>query len=96
MFDGYDSGQSIKDATHQRRTAGKVSLTVNFTSQMVNQVKKDEFLANKTNKQRFINLLGTCLSNAGPKIIHSKDDADIPIVLTAVESAQYSDSCGWG
>jgi len=46
VFDGYKNGPSIKDAIHRRRTAGKSSVTVTFTGQMVNKVNKDKFLAN--------------------------------------------------
>ena len=94
VFDGHDSGPSIKDATHrrQRQTAGKTSTTVHLTTQMIKRVKKDEFLANNSNKQRFINLLGRSLSNAEHKVVHVKDDADVPIVLAAIESVQSCDT----
>ena len=69
VFDGYKNGPSIKDATHRRRTAGKSSVT--FTGQMVNKVNKDEFLANRLNKQRFIYLLGMALQSAGHRVVHA-------------------------
>lgn len=92
VFDGYDDGPSIKDVTHQRRTGSKIGPTVNFTARTVNNLKKDEFLANKTNKQRFINLLSESLVAAGYKTVHAKNDADVMIVQTAVESAKTSET----
>ena len=50
VFDGYD-GKSTKDMTHQRRTKGQAGVTVTFISDMQLTMKKDRFLANKTNKQ---------------------------------------------
>ena len=53
--------------------------------------KKDEFLNNKANKQRFIHYLSDNLDRerAGCRVDHSKDDADVLIVLTAVTSARH-------
>ena len=51
VFDGYESGLSTKDATHQRRSAGGVGLKVNFTPNMTFSSKKDDFLSNSINKQ---------------------------------------------
>ena len=51
-------------------------------------MKKNEFLGNKVNKQRFLCLLGSSLQKAGCTTIHAKGDADILIVKTAVESAK--------
>ena len=92
VFDGYENGPSIKDAAHQRRSGSKIGLSVNFTTKTVNNLKKDEFLANKRNKQRFINLLSESLTEAGCKSIHASGDADVLIVQTAVKSATTSDT----
>ena len=68
------------------------SVTVTFTGQMVNKVNNDEFLANRLNKQRFIYLLGMALQSAGHRVVHAKDDADVPIVLHSIESVQSCDT----
>ena len=47
--------------THQRRAAGKAGATVTFTEDMEVSLKKDNFLANSKNKQRFINMLSQFL-----------------------------------
>ena len=59
---------------------------------MVKKVNKDEFLANRLSKQRFIYLLGMALQSAGHRVVYAKDDADVPIVLHAIESAQSCDT----
>ena len=71
VFDGYQNGPSTKDCTHQRRT-GAYGPTVNFDCAVVAKLKKDDFIANKANKQRFINLLGTKLELSGCIVIHAR------------------------
>jgi hypothetical protein len=92
VFDGYEDGPFIKDADHQRRTGSKIGPTVKFMARTVNNLKKHEFLANKTNKQRFINLLSESLVKAGCKAVNANGDADVLIVQTAVEFAKTSDT----
>ena len=88
VFDGYADGPAIKDATHCRRTGSSKGPNVIFTGETSLKLKKNEFLGNKVNKQRFLHLLSSFLENAGCTIIHAKGDADILIVKTAVESAK--------
>ena len=49
---------------------------------------KDLFLAHSTNKQRFIDYLGKALCQSGCQVFHAKADADLLIVLKAVEAAK--------
>ena len=74
--------------TQQRRASGKVAATVTFTESMSITLKKDNFLSNPKNKQRFLMMLSQALQNAGCVTHHSDGDADLLIVKTAVESAQ--------
>nr|XP_054767556.1 uncharacterized protein LOC129274841 [Lytechinus pictus] len=92
VFDGYEDGPTTKDVTHLRRTGACPGLTVNFAGDMVIKSKKEEFLANEVNKQRFINLLSKRLERAGCVTIHARNDADVLIVTTAVESARVIDT----
>lgn len=92
IFDGYQDGPTTKDATHMRRTGACSGMTVNFTGGMVIQSKKEEFLKNVTNKQRFIVYLSDKLERAGCNIDHAKHDADVLIVQTAVASARIKDT----
>ena len=91
VFDGYQS-KSTKDMTHQRRTKGQGGATVTFTESMHLTMRKDQFLANKANKQRFINMLSTKLVQKNCKTYHASGDADLLIVQKAVESASTVDT----
>lgn len=64
VFDGYNDGPSIKDATHQRRSKGAGPNTV-ATAQTVVSLKKADFLANIANKHRFLSLLSFYLEQSG-------------------------------
>ena len=61
---------------------------MNFDSTMIAKLKKDEFLANKENKQKFIHLLGNKLQQSGCSTIHAEGDADLLIVQTAIQSSR--------
>ena len=87
VFDRYQNGPSTKDVTHQRQ-AGAYGPTVNFDSAMVAKLKKEEFLANKENKQKFIHPLGDTLQQSGCSTIHAKGDVDLLIVQAAIQSAR--------
>ena len=86
-FDGYGSEPSTKSMTHQRRSAGKGSATVTFQDGMKVTAKKDAFLANTDNKQRFITMLQRHLSEIGCHTLQAEGDADVLIVKIAVDSA---------
>ena len=55
---------------------------------MIAKLKKEEFLANKENKQRFICLLRNKLQQSGCSTIHAEGDADLLIVQTAIQSSR--------
>ena len=87
VFDGYQNGSSTKDCTHQRRTSLSTP-TVSFDSSMVAKVKKEEFLANKVSKQKFILHLGERLQQSGCTVNRAAGDADLLIAQTAIQSAR--------
>ena len=89
VFDGYEAGPSTKDSTHQCRTRCE-GRKVTFNLSMKLQLKKDDFLSNKENKQRFLGLLGEHRAMRGCEIAHAIGDADVPIVQAAVT---ISDTC---
>ena len=70
VFDGYEHGPAPKDVTHHRRTGLSQGIEVKFSEDMALVLKKDVFLANKKNKQRFISILGQKLGNAGCTVHH--------------------------
>ncbi|EDO49780.1 predicted protein [Nematostella vectensis] len=87
VFDGYESGRSTKDSTHERRSS-VCGPSVEFDGKMVLRIKKDVFLSNPANKQRFIYLLGDKLQRSGYTVLHAPGDADLAIVETAIQSAK--------
>ena len=91
VFDGYPS-KSTKDMTHQRRMKGLASTTVTFTEAMPLTMKKAQFLSNKENKQRFINMLSEKLVETNIRTYQASEDADLLIVQKAVESASRVDT----
>ena len=56
------------------------------------KLKKDLFLNNTVNKQKFINVLHDALKRTDYTILHAKGDADVLIVKTAVESVKTADT----
>ncbi len=84
VFDGYASGPATKDETHQRRIGKEVGADVDVRLHMKMNMKKKSFLANQTNKQRFLNLLGSELEKESDiQVLHSSSDADYDIVQSA-------------
>ncbi|KAL8563160.1 hypothetical protein ACOMHN_065532 [Nucella lapillus] len=57
---------------------------------MILQDTREKFLANLSNKQRFINLLSETLMKLEFQIHHAKDDADCLIVKTTLDVAASS------
>ena len=88
VFDGYGEDPSTKDAAHLRRTGGVCSTTINFTRNMILNSKKEQFLSNPHNKQRFIDLLSDKLNENGCTVHHAEGDADVLIVAKTMESAR--------
>ena len=77
----------MKDMMHQRQTKGRTGAMVTFTENMHLTMRKDQFLANKESKQRFINMLSMKLVERSCKTYHASGDADLLIVQKSVESA---------
>ena len=86
VFDGYGS-TSTKDMTQQRRSKGNAGATVTFTADMTITMRKEQFLANRKNKQQFIFMLSRELQKNNCKTHHASGDVDLLIVQKAVQSA---------
>ncbi|KAK6176044.1 hypothetical protein SNE40_014405 [Patella caerulea] len=95
VLDGYNN-HSIKDITHIRHNKGIVSNTVTFTKSMLLRVKKETFLANDANKQRFVLLLKETLIENGIEAVQATDDADLLIVQTAVDKSDTKEVVVFG
>lgn len=90
IFDGYESGPSTKDATHDRRRHGVTSPEIRFVPGMTCTSKKEVFLSNDKNKVRFLELLGQKLKETGCHVIFSTGDADLDIIQTAISVSETS------
>ena len=62
---------------------------MHFASGMMIKSKKNDFLNNEANKQRFIPYLSDNIESTGCSVDHEKHDADVLIVLTDVASAKH-------
>ena len=91
LFDGY-LNSSIKDTTHQRCLKSKLGATISFTENMHLTMTRREFLTNKVNKQRFVNMLGEALEKRSCRSCYASADADSPIVHKTIESAANTDT----
>ena len=65
--------------THQRRLKSKIGATVTFTEKMHLTLTKSEFLVNKSNKKRFVNMLGETLEKNNCKSYYASANADLLI-----------------
>ena len=82
--------------THQRRQKSKIGATVTFTEKMHLTMIKSEFLMNKINKQRFVNMLGETLEKNNCKSYYASADADLLIVKEADRVRNHNEDCvGW-
>ena len=86
VFDGYDNANT-KDMTHQRRSKGNAGTTVTFTGDTPVTMKKDQYLANRQDKKRFISMLSEELAKKNCETHHASGYADLHIVQKVVQSA---------
>ena len=91
VFDGHVSAPSTKDVAHSRRVRSHSSPLVNFTKDMVCTMKKDDFLANQTNKHTEL-LLNDDLQRQHNDVLHARADTDVLIVETAIACANTKDT----
>ena len=78
--------------THQRRSKGNAGTTVTFTADTPVTMKKEQFLANRQNKQRFMFMLSEELKQNNCEVHHASGNADLLIVMKAVQSANSSNT----
>ncbi len=92
VFYGYNAGPSPKDMTHQRRVGMSSGTRVKFQENMLLTLRKEIFLANKENKQKFINMLAAKLKAEGCEVYHADADADLLIVQKGIEASLEEDT----
>lgn len=90
VFDGYETGPSIKDHEHSRRAA-KSSPDIVFDCNIPAYKNQGAFLSNSRNKAQFVAFLITSLQIKGYTVYQAKDDADTLIVEKALEFAHTND-----
>ena len=87
VVDGYTGSLSTKHSTHLKRSkkvipAHDVQLAPHLS---FNSDSKESFLANRHNKQSFINMLSDAMKARGMQVLQAKDDADQLIANTGLE-----------
>ena len=87
VFDGYKAAPSVKDNTHFY--CGKTGhATVHVRTDAVFASKRDNFLENVSNKDQIIKLIMQKLRERGCSVNKAEDDADVSIVLAAVDRSR--------
>ena len=86
MFDDCDS-TNTKDMTHQRRSKGNADTTVRLAADTPVTMKKEQFLANRQKKQRFIFMLSEELKMNNCEVHLASGDAELLIVIKAAQSS---------
>lgn len=85
VFDAYTSGPSIEDEFHLRKCNGVTGVKIAFTKSMPFNSKKDSFLINKSNKQRFTDMLCDKLIQNGCNIIRANNNLNVEIAKTVMK-----------
>lgn len=88
VFDGYQNGPAIKDATHQRRESVKYP-RVHLRPPALFGGNKNKIVANSFNKHQLIGFIISEMTKAGCDAVQCGSDADVSIVQAAVESASF-------
>lgn len=89
LFSQRAGGPNTKDAAHRR--GGVQGATVHSTSSHVFRGKREDFLSNKKNKERFISLLRDALEQTKCNTEQAVGDADLSIVITTISVANSTD-----
>lgn len=87
VFDGYEKGNT-KDEEHLRRSRTTTHVEVKVEDSIHVNLGQSEFLANAKNKMGLISLLTVHLQRAGCTVHQAPGDADLMIVLTAIDEAE--------
>ena len=84
VFDGYESGLSIKDHEHGRR-AELSSPDVLFPGEKPAYRNQSAFLCNGRNKTKFVAFLAAAFKDKGYAVHQAADNADTVIVSAVLE-----------
>ena len=96
VFDGYSDSLSTKSHTHDIRymnTGSKIAAEVTITNETKVTSKREEFLRNRNNKVKLIDLLKKRMQKSNIVTHQSKEgDADTLIVQTTLQITQQNES----
>lgn len=87
VFDGYEQGNT-KDEEHLRRSRSTTNIEVKVEDSIHVNINQSEFLGNAKNKMGLISLLTVHLQRGGCTVHQALGDADLLIVLTAIDEAE--------
>ena len=91
VFDGYDGPVSTKSAEQNRRAKRSTSADIVIALNLPTTTSQSEFLGNRNNKTRLIQILSDMLITSGILVKQAAADADSLIVLTALQMAEAGD-----
>jgi hypothetical protein len=87
VFDGYNSGPSVKDQEHVRR-AKNCSPVIDLNESNPIYKNQSAFLMNARNKQSLVQLLSVYFQQQNYEVRHAENDADTVIVGCAIQLAR--------
>lgn len=84
VFDGYPEEPSTKKEEQKRRASRHSSYDITFEKNTVCVTATKDFLGNRNNKKKLMIALGLELQTNGLKVITAEEDAEVDIVMTAI------------
>lgn len=87
VFDSYTSEPSIQDEFNLRKNNGVAGVKIVFTGNMLCSTKKEIFLINKLNKQRFTDMLSEKLIANGWTVLKANNNLNVSITKTVIQYA---------
>ncbi|GBM40152.1 hypothetical protein AVEN_100565-1 [Araneus ventricosus] len=89
VFDGNPEETTTKNEEQNRRASKHSSCDIAFEENTICVTAREDFLGNKTIKKMTL-ALGSELRNHGLSVITAEEDADVDIVLTAINKINTS------
>jgi len=86
VFDGYYGQQSLKDEEQRRHAARRACFDIECTKNSTSTVSLTDFLANRKNKSRIIDVIKSKFALRGVQVYGAAGDADALLVETALQN----------
>lgn len=87
VFESYTQEPSILDEFYTRKNKGVVGIKIAFTGNMLCSSKKETFLINNVNKQRFTDMLSEKLIERGWTVLKASNNLNVLITNTVIQYA---------